>query len=1384
MKAEVSPSDSSTQVKEIQGDNVLTLSFTHNEHIALDVDDYCDFEGERYWLTEAYRPEQKSTLEWVYDIKLYGIESMIRNFLVLKRVDGENDPVFTLTAPPREHVAMIVNCMNDGMGHITDWKVGQVDGAENIVIDYHGKYCDEALREIAEKVGAEWWVEGQTVNVCRCQHGEQIELGHDKGLTGIAPDKADNVKFYTRLFPVGSSRNIDPEKYGYTRLQLPGGEKYVEVNADKYGRVDHYEDVAFADIYPRRTGEVSSVRSEEKAGEDGKPFTIYYFRDNNLPFDPNDYEIGGLVKRVSFQEGSELGGLGDEDNGTYYFEVNFNSDTREFEIVTIWPYDDDTQLPGGSLIPKAGDKYILWNIRMPDEYYALAEEELLAAVNKYNEEHAIDVTVFKCPTDHVWIEDNGADLFVGRRVRLESVQFFPETGYRDSRITKITRKVNLPSSMDIEIGDALSRTSMQKMSDNISDARSYAKSIRDSIALPDIIRTGDKTLPTDNNLFSARRSQREFISKNSPDRAKKKIIFEEGIDFGPFIAGASGAAVDAAGNGEFESVTVRGAARFMELVYNRLNALEGNTSFADVGTVEEIAASDDGTLAAEMRRRWEGDFTAFQPGDVVYSYINRLDSSGEHHKAWAWVKAVDRAANRLTLVAYPDAEVPSGRNFPMAASQIITRWGNNIEANALTAAAYPAFIVKDGKGGYVNTRQSTFYISCDDGNIVELTGVDRPVLSAENYGAVLGKIPAGLLDASTSELVNSGQPYFYARGIIVQDLIRIGYNGKVERTANYRGVWSAATAADPAEGYRSTASSYDVVSWQGDLWQCVVPGTADEPSEASAGWVNMTGWEGRNIDMWQILPEPPTLRPADRSLSVSVLLTSTAEGTIAFTGNYGLAARGVSLYYSLDGSTWQPLMISPAGPLLLEDASGIIRTEATADDICLEGDAIDMAAIADCLLLELRDDADSTVLARASVPVVRDGERGEKGEPGKKGEDGKDGLPGRDGLMVYPDGYFDPDKTYTATAETAPVVMYGATEDARRYYVLRRGATYSAAQMPANRRTPAGDVAYGGEDARWQVFDSFNAVFADIIMAEFGRLGGAVFVGDWMISREGTDASGAFSKNYEKFRTGEFTPNFAIDFKTGTLTANLATIKGVIEAESGKIGGFGIGPNRIGADLDKGENGMALYSEFIRFINADSTKFAWIGTKDDTSSGTNPVGRFYNKASAPLGRNYGLVVNVDNATYNIAISATGNIGANGIVAGYACEAVTLSSARTHTLVFKGSTALVKCTAASSFVCLPPYSYVQNQLGISSGTPFAVRLSIIGHADSTQNFHVVGRNTFISSGYNQGIYPYLLDSNAAQILTTGYEIGRGDTIEFQLVYDGTTYNAYLLNYKTK
>lgn len=530
-RAEISAGESSTQQKGVQSDNVLSLSFTHYEHIALDVNDYVDFEGERYWLTERYVPAQKSEGEWTYDVKLYGIESMIKRFLVLETTDGNAEPVFTLTATARDHVAMVVKCINNGMGHTTDWKVGRVDGQELIVIDYEGKYCDEALKEIAEKVGggAEWWVEGQTVNICRCEHGEEIELGYGKGLTSLERETGNSSKFYTRLFAIGSSRNIDAEKYGHSRLMLPGGRQYVEVHTDEYGVYDHYEKDAFSGIYPRRTGEVSSVRSEEVKGDDGKTFTVYYFKDETLSFDPNEYELAGEKKRVSFADG-ELAGLGASDD--HYFEVNFDSKTREFEIITIWPYADNTQVPGGKLVPKAGDHYILWNVRMPEEYYRKAEEELMAAVEKYNAEHWQDISVYKAPTDHVWMEENNVVLYVGRRVRLVSEKYFADKGYRQSRVTKITRKVNLPSQMDLEISDALQTGALEKVNDSIGELKNYTKSRTEGAALPDVIRSWDSTQPTDNNLFSAKRSMQEFLSCKNNDTAQGLIRFMEGLKLG------------------------------------------------------------------------------------------------------------------------------------------------------------------------------------------------------------------------------------------------------------------------------------------------------------------------------------------------------------------------------------------------------------------------------------------------------------------------------------------------------------------------------------------------------------------------------------------------------------------------------------------------------------------------------------------------------------------------------------------------------------------------------------------------------------------------------------------------------------------------------------
>lgn len=622
LKLTVSPSENSTRQKRLMGDHVLGLSFTAFECVPLEVYDYVDFEGVRFWITEEYAPKQTSTVEWEYDCKFYGIESLMRQALVLKLVDGENDPIFSLTAPAREHMALIVANINRQMG-TTDWKVGEVLSTENLTLDYEGTYCDEALSMLADVAKTEFWTDGMTVNLCRCEYGDEAVLGYDNGLVSLERDSADNVKFFTRLFPIGSTRNIDPEEYGYSRLQLPSRRSYVEQNTQQ-GIVEHYERDAFSGIYPRRIGTLSSVRSEQHTGEDGEPFTIYYVKDTSLTFDPNSYEIGGLVKQMTFQSG-ELNGRD--------FEVNYDTKKREFEIITQWPYDDDTQLPGGLLIPKVGDEYILWNIRMPKEYYTLAEQEFAEAVDEYLLEHDQDRYVYKGRTDYVEVARRGLTLDVGRRVRLESNEYFPGTGYRTSRITSISQSVQYPSEMDIEVSDVLGKGALEKIDEELGEVRHYAKTA--SAGLPDIVRSWENTPASDFNLFSAKRSRKEFLNKRENDTAQGLITFEQGLRLGGFKSSIAGGEIDAAGNAELLSVVVRSLLRSPSFVDGLLGS--GWQLEMDADGISHLAV-DRLTVRQTMRVlellvekvRSVGGELVVSAADGKVSGVD-MDASGQHY---------------------------------------------------------------------------------------------------------------------------------------------------------------------------------------------------------------------------------------------------------------------------------------------------------------------------------------------------------------------------------------------------------------------------------------------------------------------------------------------------------------------------------------------------------------------------------------------------------------------------------------------------------------------------------------------------------------------------------------------------------------------------------
>lgn len=803
LKRKVSPDSSSRWTEEVGTEFVVTVNFTTWEFFVLSVGDYVEISGKRFSIRKEYRPKKTDTQKYTYNISFYGREHDMQDLLFCRLNQGEDDleSVFAYDGTPMEMLEKLVANMNRNTDGVT-WRAGQAVTGDRKTINFNGLFCWDAAGEIAGAWETEWWLDGEYLNIGKCEHGERVTLGYMKGLkTGLTQNENSNsIKWFTRLIPVGSTKNIDPSKYGYTHLQLPSRDKYIDLNT-QLGLKEHREEAAFQDIFPHRLGTVSSVRSEEQTNTDGEEYTIYYIKDKDLPFNPDEYMISEEVIHITFESG-DLSGR--------EFECNWHNGTQEFEIINTYP-DENTQIPGGNIIPQAGDTYILTNIRMPDEYYPIAEEQYKQAVDSFLTEYSKDISIYSGDTDYIHVDKNSVPLSLGQRVRLEDAQYF-ENGYIDTRITRIERKLGNLSEASIDCSSAVS-TSWKSSVDSTLNNLEYtlAQEMADNVRL---LKTGDMESPSDYTAFSSLRAIATFLCKDRPDRTNFLLKFGDFID--SMIAG-KGAGIYPDGRGQFERLEVRGSAVFKEVIYNRLNAQEGDTSYSENGVIESVTLESDGTYTLKLRKRWENDFTAFQEGDVVYGIVNNLFSTGEYYTSWVRVLSKNIAANSISVLVYPDSEVPGGRNYPPTELMIITRRGNAINED----------------------RQSYWYLSATtDKCLVWLEGVTKPVLEQNNYYMILGRLPN--LDLFDNLPINYKHSYIFARAGIFGELYRVDWQGLPVQELVDRGFWSAEVASSE-NPYTNTQERADTVWHYGCKWKCLMTGTADEPQYAAAGWAMLEG---------------------------------------------------------------------------------------------------------------------------------------------------------------------------------------------------------------------------------------------------------------------------------------------------------------------------------------------------------------------------------------------------------------------------------------------------------------------------------------------------------------------------------------------------------------
>lgn len=576
LRLTASPNSSSTVTEEIGGECSVSASFIHTAYVPLDVDDYIELEGVRYKVKSRYRPKQKNTQTYEYSVKFYAPIHDAEDTLMLFQ-EGGTTSEFSYDGGPREHLQLWIDNMNRRAGGNL-WSIGTVITSENKTIDYRNVKCWDAAfgsNGIAATFETEMWADGYVINLCKAERGEVVELGYLQGLTNLAQEDNGEVKFFTRLFPLGSTRNIDATKYGYSRLQLPDRSLYVDKNVDLYGVKEETEEAAFAEIYPQYVGTVSSVRTEEKTSEEGRKYTVYYFKDNGMNWNPKDYEIPDLDYMLQFQTG-ELAGRGTDGS----FQAAWHEDTREWEIINVYP-DDTTQIPGDVIIPNPGDKYIPWNFAMPQEYITAAEQAYKQAVDDFLNTYSFDPNKYTGTTDRNYIEKNNTPLRIGWNVRLLSEQYFGSTGgYKDTRITKVQRKLNDLCQATITCSDEVG-TGWKSSVDNSLNSLRYEVARQAEQTIIDILTSTDRNTPSDNNVYSALASLLKFHRKDKTDENPYLQKFLKGIELGKFVSGLLGTGgaiqIDQDGNShaEFDYLTIRKIATFIELIIQEAKHVGG-----------------------------------------------------------------------------------------------------------------------------------------------------------------------------------------------------------------------------------------------------------------------------------------------------------------------------------------------------------------------------------------------------------------------------------------------------------------------------------------------------------------------------------------------------------------------------------------------------------------------------------------------------------------------------------------------------------------------------------------------------------------------------------------------------------------------------------------
>lgn len=867
----------------------IILKFTTATPVYFEIGDSVEIPDFGYFeLTSSYFPKHNDSDGYDYEIQMDAYYMSWKNKICKYRPQhGANETSFNLTTTVGVHMNVILgNLKALGLTYngkefsvdYTTYNNKAFDVQKRFLIEYGSISILDALNAICSEdaLNCEWWIDGSIIYLGYCEMEGQTTFEQDVNVLSMSYSESKST-YITRLYAFGSDRNI-PKGYftgadadvttdgvATDYLMLPN----KEVDSDGFYAKDGYLEnvnvvkndkqaiegvVMFEEEYPKVESVVSSIKTYDSTvdNENGTKTTQTFWQVTSTDSFTNSFKESwiksNLTLGIKFTSGALMG---------MEFDVSFKviDKVNYFEIVANDTYG--RTLPDGVMCPKVGDKYFLFNwdaTKITDtDLIPTAQLSLFDRAKQYYQKTMISNSNFTCTMDgNKFYNDGTYDYHpLGEQVKLINDMFAQVDAdgkhYRNSRIIGMEIPLDIPyDHPQYTVGEKAATSRLGKLEDKVDSIKVNGMQIGGTGSGNGggvyVIGMNDTTPASDSNVYSARRSRMEFVSRLQDNTAKGTITWEKVQKFfsGLLVGNSNAYSIEANGNvtinllnsadyddaaqsgfgfykrkdGKYglnvTDISVWGKAYFNNLTIRETTFVGGNlvfsTSAGKIFEVREITddsgevigwkcylLADDGTTATT---------NMFEVDDQVRCETFNIKAGVYENVSnkFYWRKITDVSTDNEEIRDANNNILYDGKKF----SWIVISASDKAEGSDNPAAGDTIVLM----GNRTNTNRMSFVVKETYGD-----NAPREVGYTNVHSYTLGN--DNLVYEISPKKVRFYSQYF--------EIVTV--EGLPIKTINYRGDWKQG----------DTYVYYDQVTHNGTTWLCVAPEGTEVTSEPARG---------------------------------------------------------------------------------------------------------------------------------------------------------------------------------------------------------------------------------------------------------------------------------------------------------------------------------------------------------------------------------------------------------------------------------------------------------------------------------------------------------------------------------------------------------------------